>query len=86
MLCVQGEYREETEWRQLLTLLVHLVVLSVGRVRVVAVHLAIALRVDHTTRATSRILARDLAFSRLVAERRQLGSDTTTICWWLAGL
>jgi hypothetical protein len=85
MLGVQGESREKrTEWRQLLTLLVHLVVLRVRRVRVL-VHLAIALRIDHATRATTGVLTRDLVFRRLVAKRRQLGSNTS-VCWWLTGL
>jgi hypothetical protein len=71
---------------QLLTLLVHLVVLGVRRVRVVAVHLTVTLRIDHAAGATRSVLAGDLVLGCLVADRRQLGSDTAGVARWLTGL
>lgn len=87
MLLCPRRGKRKTKWRQLLTLLVHLVVLGVRRVRrVVAVHLAVALRVDHPAGTTRRILARDLVLGGLVADRGQLGSDTAGVARRLAGL
>lgn len=60
------------ERRQLLTLLVHLLALGIRRVRVVAVHLPIALRVHHPPWTTWGILStRYGAISWLIAKRGQ---------------
>ena len=63
----------------LLTLLIHLTALAVRRVRVVPgrVHLSIAL-IDHSPSRGS-ILARHLTVGRLIANRRQLGTDIASI-------
>lgn len=83
----EREKSKVVRWQQLLTLLVHLVALSIRGVRIVGrvSHLSVALRVDHTS-ASGAVLARHLTIGRLVADGRQLRADTTRVGRWLTTL